>query len=171
MILFVLFVVMLSFSVRAQLFSYDPYPAMANIDPETAVLVHSVARDVENPKRNYLLKSRDEVFEDVWESLVVIDTCGLRISIYYQASDYYLKGNSFNQDWDSKLTIYIRPQGTETKDSLIIFRDDYLNGTWDRAWEKGEELDGEYLYGSQAYDDVQIKYIYYLQIILAYFGK
>ena len=82
----------------------------------------------------------------------------------------------FNQDWDSSLILYVRPEGSEGPDSLKIFRDDYLNGSWDRAWMNGQELDGEYLDGgyqdrSNKYDDIQNEFIRYLKFALEYFGK
>lgn len=157
--------------VNAQLMNFDPYPAMARIDSETAVLVRSLLREVGSPTKKCLLQSKKEIFEDVWESLIVVETQGLRFSVYYEASDYYQISGIFNQDWDSKLTIYVRPERSEGPDSLQIFRDDYINGSWDRAWVDGQELDGEYLYDSKTYDDVQMKYICYLQMIIAYFEK
>jgi len=162
---------------QAQLMGYDPYPAMGRIDPKAAALVKTLAREVEYPTRACLLQSKEEVYEDIWESFVVIKSHGLRISVYYQSSSYYQNsGVLFNQDWDSSLILYVRPEGSEGPDSLKIFRDDYLNGSWDRAWMNGQELDGEYLDGgyqdrSNKYDDIQNEFIRYLKFALEYFGK
>jgi len=131
------------------LFSYDPYPAMSRINPEAAPLVLSLVKEVVNPSKKCILQGHKEIVEGVFQYFIVIDYKNQRLSIYYQDSRVFLEG------CNSYLAIYTRPKGTTCRDSLQIFRDDHLNGSWDRGLVNGHEIDGEFLAGSIDYEKYQ----------------
>jgi hypothetical protein len=135
------------FAASGQCLAGEPFAAFSRVENPTRLMVEQLSSFILNPSdtNNLLWRGKIPTGRDyLHQECLVFVKDGYRFSLYYQWDVRLL----FFLDRQEYLSIYVRPEGTTDPESLVYFKDFYLNGSWDEYGSAGIALSWEYFEGS-----------------------